>query len=350
VRLQGFDSLFLALNRNKKNLAVDLQRPEGKAIIMKLLREADVLVENFRPGVAERLGIGYEELRLVNPRLIYASMTGFGRTGPYRERKGQDSAAQALGGVAAMNGAREDPPTLVGIPVADFAAGMVLCQGILMALLARYRTGQGQRVETNLLDSVLFPQLVDLLAYMNTGQMGIRAPRGGSRPHAGPTSALYRVKDGYVVVQMSRSAKPISVMCKVLGLPDLAVDPRFDTNDKVLQNYCEMRDIFAAELLKKTVAQWVELFDKADAICVPVQSYAEVCQDPQVLHNQMVVEMDHPRGGKIRALGNPLKMDATPWQLRFGPAGPGTHTDQILDGMGCSPEQIAALRKNGIVG
>jgi formyl-CoA transferase len=351
IRIHDVGTVFLAANRNKRSLAIDLRQAEGKAIVMQLVKEADVLVENFRPGVMARLGMSYEDLRPLNPKLIYASATGFGRTGPYRNRKGQDIIAQALTGLAARTGAREDPPTLMGaISVADFTAAMVLCQGILMALLARGRTGEGQLVETNLLDGALYPQLVDVLTCQNTSLMKLRAPRGGSRPHAGPTAAVYQTKDGYVVVQTVFSGNPVSAMCKILGLPDLTADPRFASDAKVLENFRALYDIFAAEMVKRPMAEWVDLFEKADSMCAPVQSLEEACRDPQIVHNEMIVEMDHPRGGKIKALGNPLKMHGTPWKLRSGPPELGAHTDEVLGELGYAAEQIAELRKKKVVG
>jgi len=329
----------------------DIKLPEGKEIIMRLTQTVDVLVENFRPGVMERLGLGYEDLCSLNPRLIYASVSGFGQTGPYLERMGQDAVAQALSGLMAINGTREGPPIPVAVPVADFTAGMMLCQGILMALLDRVRTGQGQWIETNLLDSGLLPQIQDFLTYMNTGEMGVRGPQGGIRPFSLPTTGVYRAKDGYMTLNtVFLRGNPVSLMSSMLGLPDLGADPRFDTPDKARQSWDELRDIFGAEFVKKRVAEWVDLFKKEGVLCAPVQEYEEVCNDPQILHNQMIVEMDHPRGGKIKALGNPLKMHRTPWKLRLGPPDLGSHTDEVLDGLGYLPEQIAVLREKRIVG
>ncbi len=351
LRLNGASAHFLALNRNKKSLAIDVQKPEGREIIRQLAREYDVVVENFRPGVMDRLGLGYDDLSAINPGIIFASISGFGQTGPYRDRKGQDIMAQALSGLTWMNGSRDDPPTLCGIPMADFACGAVLCQGILIALLARYRTGKGQRVETSLLNAMLFPQLQDLLVYMNTEKLPVRAPRGGSRPFNGPTSGVYQAKDGYVVVTIAfAQGNNVSEMCRILGIEDLGIDPRFDTKQKTIDNFEELYELFAVEFRKKTVAEWVEIFEKADSLCAPAYNYEEVCRDPQVVHNEMIAEIDHPKGGKVKALGSPMKLYGTPWEIRSGPPELGAHTEETLLGLGYTPEQITALRAQKVVG
>ena len=350
-RIQDIGTVFLALNRNKESLAIDLKQPQGQEIARKLAYDADVLVENFRPGVMQRLGIGYEDLREQNPRLIYASISGFGQTGPYKDKKGQDSIAQAWSGLADRIGARDDPPTLAGaFSPADFSAAMFLCQGILVSIIARERTGKGQYIETNLLDCALFPQLVDVLTLINMGEMKKRAPRGGSRPLAGPTAGLYRAKDGYIVIQMEFLNNPVRRMCKILGLPDLSADSQFDSSDKVLRNFEVLRDIFADELRQKTVTEWIDLFEKAGGMCAPVKTLEEACCDPQVIHNGLIIDVSLPKGGSIKAIGNPLKMQKTPWKLRLGPPELGAQTTKILLRLGYTKEGIFQMKKNKVVG
>jgi crotonobetainyl-CoA:carnitine CoA-transferase CaiB-like acyl-CoA transferase len=298
-----------------------------------------------------RLGLGYEELSKTNAKLIYASISGYGQTGPYRDRKGQDIMAQGLSGITWLNGARDDPPTLVGMPMADFTAAMLLCQGILIALHARARSGKGQQIETSLLNAMLFPQLQDIQLYINTRAIPLRPPRGGSRPNHGPTAGVFRAKDGYVVATVVfDTGSLVSGMCRILGLPDLGLDPRFNTREKALEHFKELHGIFEAQFATKTVAEWVEVFEKADAMCVPAYTYREVCEDPQVLHNEMIVEVEHPKGGKMKTLGNPLKMYGTPWNVRNGPPELGAQTDEILSELSLSMDQIADLRQRRVVG
>ncbi|GAA4343416.1 CaiB/BaiF CoA-transferase family protein [Pigmentiphaga soli] len=348
-QLGGFGANFLALNRNKRSLAVDLSHPEGKDIVRALARRADVLVENFRPGVLDKLGLGYEALAAANPGLVYASISGFGQTGPYRDRKGQDILAQALGGMMWRNGARDDPPTFVGFPVADFMAGTLLCQGILIALQARQRSGRGQRIETNLLDSVLWPQLQDMTIYLNTRQPPARPPRGGTRPHHGPTSGVFKAQDGYLVVTLVfETGNHVSKMCALLGLPDLGADPRYATPALALERYDELRERFAAEFAKRPVREWIEELERQDVMCAPVQAYEEIAADPQILHNGSLVQSGHPGGGTLDSLANPLRMSETPWHLQSGPPALGGHTDQILAELGLEAG-IADLRRRKVV-
>jgi formyl-CoA transferase len=348
--LDGLGFNFLAYNRNKRSLAIDLQQEEGKAIVRRLADQCDVLVENFRPGVLSRLGLGYDDLSKTNPRLIYASISGYGQTGPYRDRKGQDLLAQAIGGLMWRNGAREDPPTLVGFPIADLMAGANLCQGILIALYARERTGRGQRVETSLLDSVLSPQMQDFMIYLNTGEAPARPPRGGTRPHHGPTSGVFKAKDGYFVVTLVfERGNQVSRMCELLSLPDLGQEGKFSTAEGARANDPELRALFANEFAKKNVDEWVALFEAQGIMCAPVQSYERVATDPQVLHNQMRTTFKHPSGRQIESFANPLSLSETPWSVRRDPPGLGAQTDDILSEFGLDADQIAALRSRKII-
>lgn len=348
--LDGLGFNFLAYNRNKRSLSVDLRHDEGRQIVRQLANQADVLVENFRPGVMSRLGLGYDDLVKTNPRIIYASISGYGQTGPYRDRKGQDILAQAISGLMWRNGANEDPPTLVGFPIADLIAGMILCQGILIALYVRERTGRGQQVGTNLLESVMSPQMQELMIYLNTGNVPSRPPRGGTRPHHGPTSGVFKAKDGYIVVTLVfERGNQVSKMCGLLGLPDLGQEERYATAESALEHYAELRELFAAEFAKKTVSEWVEEFDRQDVMCAPVQSYESVTVDPQVLHNKTRVTFKHPSGRTIESLANPLKMSATPWRLRFDPPGLGAQTEDILRELGLDAVRIANLREKKVI-
>ena len=350
--IRGLSANFLAFNRNKRSVAVDIRKQEGKQVIYDLVRVADVVAENFRPGVMDRLQLGYEHLEAINPRIIYASASGFGQTGPYRDRRGQDLAAQAMSGFASITGHRDDPPIVGGTWVADYVGAMNVAQGILIALLARERTGRGQCLETSLLNTAVALSPCEALEYLNTGIVPERGPRGSIHVGSPPTGAIYQAKDGYVAVNVvfMGGTNPLSAMCQVLEIEDLGTDPRFDAREKQLERYEELRDILAPAFLKKTVAEWVERFNEREIICAPVYTFKETFQDPQVLHNEMVVELPHPFGGTIKVVSSPLKLYDTPWQVRYGAPRLGAHTDEVLATIGYSQEKIAELRQNKAIG
>jgi formyl-CoA transferase len=338
--VEGESPVFLSLNRNKRGLAIDLKRPEGKEIILRLVDQADVLVHNFRPEAMAKLGLAYEELRQRNPRLIYASGSGFGPTGPYRHKGGQDVLAQAMSGMMMTNAPVGGAPVKVNNPIGDFTAGMLLVQAILLALLARAKTGRGQEVYTSLLDGLIASQLQEATHWLNTGRM----LNWGHFPVGGP----FPTSDGYVCMIGAFRPNPLQELCTVLGLEDLSQDPRFADNAARIANGEALKARLADGFRKKTSAEWLRELEAIDFLCSPVYTLEEALDDPQVRHNQMVIEFDHPQG-RVKAIGSPIKLVETPASVRMPPPGLGEHNDEILRELGYSTQEIETLRTSCVV-
>jgi crotonobetainyl-CoA:carnitine CoA-transferase CaiB-like acyl-CoA transferase len=309
-----------------------------------LAEKCDVVYENFRPGAMERLGLGYEDIRRVNPSIIYASATGYGPDGPYVQRPGQDLLAQALSGFDAMNGAADGRPTHVAMSVVDLLGAMYGAYGVLGALYHRRTTGEGQRVNVCLLDSAI-SSLSELAVHvLNTGQ----EPERGSAMHACPfipsPYGVYKTKDGYLAL----SGTQIATVSEVLGLPNLAEDPRFDTMWKRVHNRGEMDAVLEGAISRKTTAEWIEAMVKADLWCAPVNTLPQAFADAQVLHNDMILTVDSPVG-PLKMPGFPYKLSKTPAQVRSAPPLLGEHCDEILGFAGYSAEEIEAFRRHEVI-
>ncbi|HEY4462676.1 MAG TPA: CoA transferase [Streptosporangiaceae bacterium] len=341
----GESSAFLAVNRNKEGIAIDLKQDAGRDAFYQLVRGADVLVENFRPGVTARLGVGYETLSQLNPRLIYASISGFGQTGPYADRPGYDLIAQAMSGIMSVTGEPGGAPVKAGVPVADLAAGLYCAAGILAACIAREQTGRGQYIDTSLYEAGLALSVWETAELWATGR--VPQPLGSAHRMSAPYQAL-RTRDGYITVG-ANNPRLWERLCRVLGRDDLLADPRFTTS----AGRMEHRDVLAAELESvltgRDSADWEPVLLAAGVPCGPIHDYEQVCRDPHTLAREMVVTMEHPVEGEIRGLGLPLKLSGTPGEIRRPPPVLGEHTDSVLSGLGYSAEQIAALREQGAV-
>jgi formyl-CoA transferase/CoA:oxalate CoA-transferase len=342
----GESTYYLSANRSKRSLALNLKAPEGRDIVRRLAGRADVLIENFRPGTAERLGLGYEDMAALNPRLIYVSVSGFGQTGPERARPGYDLLAQAMGGIMSLTGPPEGPPYKVGISQADLVAGLYAVIGTLLGLLARERTGQGQRVDTCLLDTQLALMTFVAMAYFATGQ----PPRRMGNEHASIAPyEVHQARDGFFVLAVG-SARNWTRLCEVLERPDLARDPRFATNADRVAHRARLTAVLEPIFRARTVGEWMELFDGAGIPAGPILSIPQILAHPQVAAREMVLEMEHPTIGTMKALGHPIKLSRTPARAVLPPPLLGQHTAEILEEfLGLSPEEVAALEARGVV-
>jgi crotonobetainyl-CoA:carnitine CoA-transferase CaiB-like acyl-CoA transferase len=343
----GLSWYYAQFNRNKKSLTLDLYTEQGRAVLADLIGRADVLVENFRPGVLAKMGFASPRLEELNPALIVGSVNGYGSTGPYVDRPAFDFIAQAMSGFMSVNGAAEGAPVRAGPPIADLIAGLYTAFGIVAALLARggRASGQGQRVEASLTGG-----LISMLAYFSaqyfaTGQMPERT--GNDHPVVYPYG-LFHAADGDVAIAPSTEVH-VRRFLETLGLAPLLEDPAFADNAARMRNRELLRPLINARIGEATVEQWIERLNAAGVPCGRVMNLAEVFSDPQVVAQEMVLEVEHPGHGAVRMTGFPVKLSATPARLRGPAPGLGEHTETILRELGYGPERIASLRAAGII-
>jgi formyl-CoA transferase/CoA:oxalate CoA-transferase len=341
----GESAVFVTVNRNKRSAAIDLARPEGRAAFERLAARADVVIEAYRGGVAERLGIDWARLAPLNPRLVYCSLSAFGPDGPWRDKPGVDMLVQAMGGVMAVTGEADGPPTLCGAPVLDTIGSLMAGQGILTALLHRERTGEGQRVDVSLLSGTLLAHAARLSVFLATGEEPGRW--GSGHPYLVPFQA-FQARDGwvYVAVWVDRLWTPF---CEAIGRPELAGDPRFATRSDRLGRRAELAALLADAFRTRTVADWMGRLEARDVLCAPVNRYADLPSDPQVIASGMLVEEEHPRAGRLRTLNTAIRFDRTPGGIRTPAPALGEHTDVVLAEAGLEPAEVARLRSNGII-
>ncbi|MCV2489294.1 CoA transferase [Geodermatophilus sp. YIM 151500] len=341
-----YTSMFLSANRNKKSLALDLKSPRGLEVASRLVERSDVVYENFRPGVMDRLGLGYDRCRELNPSIVYASATGYGPDGPYAHKPGQDVLAQALGGIGAINVSAEGRPTPVGMSITDVMGGMNGAFAVVAALLHRERTGEGQHVRVSLLASAIAAQSEQAVHFLNTS---VGEPVRGSvmhaHPYIPPPYGFYATKDGYLALS---SGRQVSTLCRVLGIDDLTLDPRFDSYWKRDANRLEFEQIVEDSLRTRTTDEWLELMEGADMYAARVNSFAETFSDAQVEHAGLVVEIDSPIG-PLKLVAPPFTFSRTPATVRTAPPRHGEHTDEVLASAGYDADAIAVLRADGAV-
>ncbi|HET9942584.1 MAG TPA: CoA transferase [Terriglobia bacterium] len=341
----GISTYFHSINRGKKSLGLNLKTAAGKTILWELIDRADVVLENFRPGVLAGLGFGYDAVAARNPRVIYCSISGFGQTGPYRDRPGYDVVAQGEGGLMDLTGYPDQPPAKVGTSISDIVTGMYACQGILLALLARHRTNKGQFIDISLLDSTLSTLTYQSLAYLTTG----KAPgRMGTRHPSIVPYECFQVKDGFVNIGVTNQ-KQWTAFCQVLGLPDMAGDPRFASMKDRLAHYDLLMEIITPRLRAMSRQEAIASLSKVDIPIGPVNTLAEVLEDPQIHARQMVEELLHPEYGPIRQLGLPIKMSGTPGKVEGPPPIFGEHNAEVLEMLGYAREKIEEFARSGVV-
>ena len=345
AHLGAESAVFLTVNRNKRSIALDLARPDGLAAFERLVARADVVLEAYRGGVAERLGIDWPRLARINPRLVYCSLSAFGPDGPWRDKPGVDMLVQAMGGLMAVMGEPDGPPVLCGAPVLDTVGALMAGQGILTALLHRERTGEGQRVDVSLLAGTLLAHAARLSIFLATGEEPGRW--GSGHPYIVPFQA-FEASDGwvYVAVWLDRLWSPF---CDAIDNPSLARDPRFATRVDRVQRRAELTAELAPVFRTRTVAEWMARLEAHDVLCAPVNRYADLPRDPQIAASRLIVEQEHPRAGRFRTLDTPIRFDRTPGGIRTPAPGLGEHTDVVLGEAGLTRDEIAGLRKSGAI-
>ena len=336
---------FQNLHRNKRCITLDLKHPRGKAVLMRLAADADVLVENFRPDVKDRLGIGYEVMRSLNPRLVYASISGFGEDGPYRMRPGFDQIAQGMGGLMSVTGAPGGGPMRVGIPMADLTAGLFTAQGIMTALLEREVSGQGQWVQVSLLAAQI--AMMDFQAARWLMEGDVPGQAGNNHPTSIPTG-VFATADGHVNIAAAGDVI-WARLARALGLDNLVQDPRFADGASRSDNRGELNAAIEAATRKQSSAHWVEALSAAEVPCGPIYSMDQVFADPQVQHLGMAPQVHHPELGDIALVGQAIKLSRTPADLRTATPAQGEHTDAVLAELGYTAADVAAMHAEGAV-
>ena len=344
--IDGESAAFMILNRNKRGTAIDMKSAAGKAVLLKMLGEVDVVIENFRVGTMERLGLGYDSLHELNPGLIYCQITGFGRSGPDADRAGFDLIAQGISGLMSVTGEGPGhPPVKAGVPVGDIGAGMLAAMGILAAYIHRLKTGEGQLVDTSLLEASIVNTAWVSAIFLATGVSP--GALGSAHPMAAPYQAL-QTRDGWVNVGAANQANWLRLV-EVIEQPGLAADPRFVDNSARMQNLPALINILTQSFSRRDTADWLARLQTAGVPASPVLSIGEMLEDPQVLARDMVVEVEHSRLGTTRALGSPVKFSATPTRIERGAPLLGEHTREILAEFGYADAEIAALIAAGDV-
>jgi crotonobetainyl-CoA:carnitine CoA-transferase CaiB-like acyl-CoA transferase len=338
--INGESVSFLAFNRGKRSIALNLKHPSGKEAALKIIQSSDVVLENFRPGVMDRLGLGYEYLSSVHPKLIYCASCGWGQDGPYLTRPGQDLLAQAVAGVLYLNGKAGDPPSPVGMGIADLTASYHIVSAILAAIYHRDHTGEGQRIDINLLNSILTLATQEATLYFNTHTEPERSAAGIGHPCVGAPMGVYRTRDGYIVVAMM----PLGKVAELVAIEG------FEGNDS--RNMLEDRDEVKRKLepgfARKTTAELMEIFMAADIWAAPVNAFPAMERDPQVRHNQIVVSFDHPKVKQFRTIGPPIRFSRTPSSVKRPPL-LGEHSREILEEVGYDDAKIENLCRDGVI-
>ncbi len=343
--IHGWSAGFLSLNRNKRSLALDLRNESGLAVFHRLVEKADVVVENFRPGVMDRLGIGYADLSQRKPSLIYCTVSGFGSTGPYRHRGGFDLVAQGMSGLMSITGHPDRPPAKVGVPITDISSGLLAANGVLCAYIHAQRTGQGQMVDTSLIEAGISYTIWESSGYFAEGD--IPGPLGSAHRVSAPYQAL-QTKDGHI--NIGAATQPTwEQFCRALDRDDLIEDPRFKVPGDRKKREVELAELLEETLSQRTTAEWMELLEAAGVVAGPIYNIEQVYQDPQVRARDMLVDLEDPDLGTLHNIGIPVKLSQTPGRIRRRAPALGEHSAEILIESGFSEEEVASLVQAGVV-
>jgi crotonobetainyl-CoA:carnitine CoA-transferase CaiB-like acyl-CoA transferase len=343
--LKGESPYFLLTNRNKRGITLDITKEKGREILIRLAKDADVFIENYRPSVKKKLKIDYDTLKEINPRLIYCSISGFGQTGPYAERAGFDPIAQGMSGIASITGWKHTGPVRVGVAIGDSLGGIFAAYGILMAIIERERSGQGQRVETSLLEGLISVLGFQAAKFFATGERP--EPLGNDHGMVSPYGT-FKTKDSFINIAAGNQGM-WERLAEALGLGHLIREERFRTVPDRVTNRSELGKLLEEKLGEKTTKEWGEILNEVGVANGPILHIDEVFQDPQVLHQEMLLEMDHPTIGKIKNIGFPVKLSRTPAAVRRPPPLLGQHTEDLLKELGYGPQEIETLRKEKII-
>ena len=343
--INGRSAAFLAINRNKRSLALNLKTEEGKQVFKRLVEQADVVVENFRPGAMERLGLGYDDLAMIKPSLIFCSISGFGQTGPYRGRGGFDLVAQGMSGLMSVTGTPDGPPVKVGVPITDLAAGMYGAYGILSAYIHRLRTGEGQRVDTSLLEAGIAYTFWESSVYFATGE--VPQPLGSAHRLSAPYQAL-RTKDGYINIGAATQSTWVS-LCRAIGREELLNEPGFATSGERKQRDIELAGLLEETFRLENTRHWMEVLEEAGVPAGPIYDLHQVYTDPHVRAREMLVELEDPDMGTLKNIGIPVKLSLTPGQVRHRAPELGEHTREVLLHAGYTDEDLAWLRDSDAI-
>lgn len=343
--INGESAAFLGINRNKRSIVLNLKSQDGLEIARRLLGDADVFVQNLRPGSADRLGLGYDELHQLNPALVYCTISGFGTTGPEKNRPNFDLIAQGLSGLMSITGHHGSAPTKIGVPITDLNAGMYAAYGVLCAYITRLRTGEGQHVDTSLLEAGIAYTFWESAIYFASGNAP--GPTGSAHPLSAPYQAL-KTSNGYVNVGAPNQSN-WERLCRAIDRVELLDDERFASNPDRVRNKEALIEALQETFLKRTTDEWIDIMNSAGLPSGPIRDMSEVYKDEQVLARDMVVELEHPVSGTIKNIGIPVKLSGTPGIIRRPAPCFGQHTAEILAQHGYAPEQIAQFRVSKVI-
>lgn len=344
--IEGESVTYLSLNRNKRSIVIDLKHPEGRDIALKMAGKVDVIIESFRPGVLDKMGLGYNKISSINPKVIYCSISGFGQNGPWKNKPGVDGIIQAVSGFMSVTGTEGMSPIKAGTLIADMMGGTLASNGILLSLIAREKTGRGQKVDQSLFDAMLATQLVGLCSYFASGELPSRL--GSEAPYAVPNGA-FPTKDGYIMIAANLETKWTS-LCKLLNKTEWLEDHRFSSNKNRVENRKLLIPLLEEVLVTKNTHEWINLLEDYDIICSPITNYEDLISLEQVNQNEMITDMEHPYVGSFKIIGIPQKLSSTPGEQEKHPPMLGQHSREILQEFGYSPSYIEdVLDTRGVV-